>query len=45
MKTLEEIKKMMVAGETVQADEALKELLACSPKPRFASDSWNKKGY
>ena len=32
MKTLEEIKKLMVAGETSQADEALKELLAAAPE-------------
>ena len=31
MKTLEEIKQLMVAGDTVQADVALKELLAKEP--------------
>ena len=31
MKTLDEIKKLMAAGETAQADEALKELLAAEP--------------
>ena len=31
MKTLDEIKLMMAAGETAQADEALKELLAAEP--------------
>ena len=31
MKTLDEIKKMMAAGDTAQADEALKELLANEP--------------
>ena len=31
MKTLDEIKQMMAAGETAQADEALKELLAAEP--------------
>ena len=31
MKTLNEIKQMMVAGDTAQADEALKELLANEP--------------
>ncbi len=31
MKTLEEIKQMMAAGDTAQADEALKELLANEP--------------
>ena len=32
MKTLDEIKQMMVAGDTAQADEALKELLAKDPE-------------
>ena len=32
MKTLDEIKQMMAAGETAQADEALKELLATEPE-------------
>lgn len=31
MKTLDEIKKMMAAGDTVQADAALKDLLAKEP--------------
>lgn len=31
MKTLDEIKKLMAKGETAQADEALKELLAAEP--------------
>ena len=31
MKTLDEIKRMMAAGETVQADESLKELLVSEP--------------
>ena len=31
MKTLEEIKQLMVAGDTAQADAALKELLAAEP--------------
>ncbi len=31
MKNLDEIKKLMVAGDTVQADGALKELLAAEP--------------
>ena len=31
MKTLDEIKQMMAAGDTAQADEALKELLAVEP--------------
>ena len=31
MKTLDEIKKLMAAGETDKADEALKELLAKEP--------------
>ena len=31
MKTLDEIKQLMVADETAQADEALKELLAAEP--------------
>lgn len=31
MKTLDEIKQLMAAGETAQADEALKELLAAEP--------------
>ena len=32
MKTLNEIKQMMVAGETAKADASLKELLAAEPK-------------
>jgi hypothetical protein len=32
MKTLDEIKKLMSDGETAQADEALKELLAANPE-------------
>ena len=43
MKTLDEIKQMMAAGDTVQADEALKELLACSPKPSSASGNWSRR--
>lgn len=31
MKTLDEIKQLMAAGETAQADEALKDLLAAEP--------------
>ena len=31
MKTLDEVKQMMAAGDTAQADEALKELLANEP--------------
>jgi thioredoxin-like negative regulator of GroEL len=31
MKTLDEIKQMMAAGDTAQADEALKDLLANEP--------------
>ena len=31
MKTLDEIKQLMAAGDTAQADEALKELLAVEP--------------
>ena len=43
MKTLEEIKKMMVAGDTAQADVPLKEMLACAPKPRSASGNWSRR--
>ena len=32
MKTLDEIKQMMSAGETAKADEALKELLVAEPE-------------
>ena len=32
MKTFDEIKQLMAAGDTAQADEALKELLAKEPE-------------